>query len=60
MSTRESVEWGNEAQATPEWHVDPKPWCPSCCVPLLSCGCPIAEAELDRLRLLHVEGMGTE
>lgn len=29
------------------WVPEPKPWCPSCCVPLVSCGCPVAERILD-------------
>lgn len=46
--------------AHPEWKPEPRGWCTSCTVPLLSCGCPIAEAELDRLRAQHLDSMGTE
>lgn len=52
MSTRGTTAYdGDEGIKTPDWHVEPRPlWCPSCVVPLLTCGCPEAERMLDEGR----------
>lgn len=48
MSTRGTTAYdGDEGIKTPDWHVEPKPWCPSCCVPAQTCGCPEAERMIE-------------
>lgn len=51
MSTR-STRYFEDPDERDGWAGEPKPWCPSCCVPLKSCGCPEAERILEQANII--------